>query len=188
MRPRGSARTTTRPSYQYSLAGPFDQWPSGMGFDYFYGFMGGETDQWTPYLFQDHTQIFPWVGKPGYNLITDMADEAIELYERAQCGRARQAVLRLLRARRHPLAAPAQAGVDRQVQGQVRHGLERDARPDLRQPEAARRDPGERAAHRPGRTTCRSGTRCRPTRRSSSRGRPRCSPATRPIPTTRSAA
>jgi Sulfatase/Ion channel len=38
------------PSYQYSLAGPFDQWPSGMGFDYFYGFMGGETDQWTPYL------------------------------------------------------------------------------------------------------------------------------------------
>src|SRR5712692_9042522 len=65
------------PPFQYSVAGPFDQWPSGMGFDYFYGFMGGETDQWTPYLFRDHTQIFPWIGKPGYNLITDMADEAI---------------------------------------------------------------------------------------------------------------
>jgi arylsulfatase len=65
------------PSYQYSAAGPFDQWPSGMGFDYFYGFMGGETDQWTPYLFQNTTQVFPWVGKPGYNLTTDMADEAI---------------------------------------------------------------------------------------------------------------
>ena len=65
------------PTYQYSLAGPFDQWPSGMGFEYFYGFMGGETNQWTPYLFQDHTQIEPWVGKPGYNLTTDMADEAI---------------------------------------------------------------------------------------------------------------
>jgi len=65
------------PTYVYSLAGPFDQWPSGMGFDYFYGFMGGETNQWQPYLFRDHTQIFPWVGKPGYNLITDMADEAI---------------------------------------------------------------------------------------------------------------
>jgi arylsulfatase A-like enzyme len=65
------------PSYQYSLAGPYEQWPSGMGFEYFYGFMGGETDQWTPYLFRDHTQIFPWIGKPGYNLITDMADEAI---------------------------------------------------------------------------------------------------------------
>ena len=66
------------PTYLYSLAGPFDQWPSGMGFDYFYGFMGGETNQWTPYLFRDHTAIFPWIGKTGYNLITDMADEAIK--------------------------------------------------------------------------------------------------------------
>ena len=65
------------PGFQYSVAGPFDQWPSGMGFEYFYGFMGGETDQWTPYLFRDHTQIFPWIGKPDYNLTTDMADEAI---------------------------------------------------------------------------------------------------------------
>src|SRR5215475_14529080 len=65
------------PSYQLSLAGPFDQWPSGMGFDHFYGFMGGETDQWTPFLFRDMTQIFPWMGKPGYNLTTDLADEAI---------------------------------------------------------------------------------------------------------------
>ena len=65
------------PSYQYSAAGPFDQWPGGMGFDYFYGFMGGETDQWTPFLYQNTTQIFPWVGKPGYNLTTDLADEAI---------------------------------------------------------------------------------------------------------------
>jgi len=66
------------PSQQYSAAGPFDQWPSGMGFDYFYGFNGGETDQWTPWLFQNTTQIFPWVGRAGYNLITDMADEAIK--------------------------------------------------------------------------------------------------------------
>jgi arylsulfatase len=66
------------PTYLYSLAGPFDQWPSGMGFEYFYGFMGGETNQWTPYLFRDHSAIFPWIGKPGYNLITDMADEAIK--------------------------------------------------------------------------------------------------------------
>src|SRR4051794_15910236 len=65
------------PAYQYTVAGPFDQWPVGMGFDYFYGFMGGETDQWTPYLFQNTKQVFPWIGKPGYNLTTDMADEAI---------------------------------------------------------------------------------------------------------------
>jgi arylsulfatase A-like enzyme len=66
------------PDFQYSVAGPFDQWPSGMGFDYFYGFMGGETDQWTPYLFQNNRQVFPWIGKPDYNLTTDMADEAIK--------------------------------------------------------------------------------------------------------------
>ncbi|MGB6347871.1 MAG: arylsulfatase, partial [Methyloceanibacter sp.] len=66
------------PDYQYSLAGPFNQWPSGMGFDYFYGFMGGETDQWTPFLFRNNTQIFPWRDQPGYNMITGMADDAIE--------------------------------------------------------------------------------------------------------------
>ncbi|MEW4488937.1 arylsulfatase [Thalassoglobus sp. JC818] len=65
------------PDYLYSIAGPFDQWPSGMGFDYFYGFMGGETDQWRPWLFRDHTQIFPWKEEPGFNLITGMADDAI---------------------------------------------------------------------------------------------------------------
>ena len=65
------------PSYQLSSAGPFDQWPNGMGFDHFYGFLGGETDQWTPFLFRDQTQVFPWVGHPGYNLTTDMADDAI---------------------------------------------------------------------------------------------------------------
>src|ERR1700750_826616 len=67
------------PGFQYSsTAGPFEQWPSGMGFQYFYGFMGGETDQWTPYLFQDHTQVFPWIGTPGYTLTTDLADKAIK--------------------------------------------------------------------------------------------------------------
>ena len=49
-----------------------------MGFEYFYGFMGGETDQWTPYLYQNTTPIFPWIGKKGYNLTTDLADEAIK--------------------------------------------------------------------------------------------------------------
>ncbi len=66
------------PTYLYSAAGPFDQWPIGMGFQYFYGFMGGETDQWTPYLYQNTTPIFPWIGRKDYNLTTDMADEAIK--------------------------------------------------------------------------------------------------------------
>ncbi len=65
------------PNYQYSAAGPFDQWPVGMGFEYFYGFMGGDTNQWQPYLFQNTSQIFPWRDNPDYNLNTDLADEAI---------------------------------------------------------------------------------------------------------------
>jgi arylsulfatase A-like enzyme len=65
------------PSYQYSLAGPFDQWPGGMGFEYFYGFMGGEVDQHHPFLFRNTTQIFPWNENPNYNMITGMADDAI---------------------------------------------------------------------------------------------------------------
>ena len=66
------------PGFQYSsTAGPFEQWPLGMGFEYFYGFLGGETDQWHPYLFRNTTLVYPWVGHPGYNLITDMADDAI---------------------------------------------------------------------------------------------------------------
>ena len=48
------------------------------GFRVFLRVHGGETDQWTPYLFKDHTQITPWVGHPGYNLTTDMADEAVK--------------------------------------------------------------------------------------------------------------
>jgi len=65
------------PLYQLSAAGPFNQWPVGMGFEYFYGYLGGETDQWTPYLFRNTTQVYPWIGKKGYNLTTDLADDAI---------------------------------------------------------------------------------------------------------------
>jgi len=65
------------PTFQASQAGPFDQWPIGMGFDYFYGFIGGDTNQWQPNLFRQTTQIYPFQGKPGWNLITAMADDAI---------------------------------------------------------------------------------------------------------------
>ena len=65
------------PTYQASQAGPFDQWPTGMGFDYFYGFVGGDTSQWTPNLFRNTTAIYPYVGRPQWNLVTAMADDAI---------------------------------------------------------------------------------------------------------------
>ncbi|HEU4995982.1 MAG TPA: sulfatase-like hydrolase/transferase, partial [Gemmatimonadaceae bacterium] len=67
---------------QASAAGPFDQWPVGMGFDYFYGFVGGDANQWQPNLFRNTTQIYPYYGHPGWNLITAMADDAIEYLHR----------------------------------------------------------------------------------------------------------
>ena len=71
------------PEFQASQVGPFDQWPTGMGFDYFYGFMGGDTNQWEPgNLVRNTTPIYPYVGNPGWNLTTAMADEAISYINR----------------------------------------------------------------------------------------------------------
>jgi arylsulfatase len=66
------------PAFAASQAGPFDQWPTGLGFEYFYGFVGGDANQWQPNLFRNTTQIYPFKGKPGWNLVTGMADDAIE--------------------------------------------------------------------------------------------------------------
>lgn len=68
------------PVFTASQAGPFNQWPTGMGFEYFYGFVGGDANQWEPNLFRNTTQIYPFLGKsPGtWNLVTAMADDAID--------------------------------------------------------------------------------------------------------------
>jgi arylsulfatase A-like enzyme len=71
------------PAFQASQDGPFDQWPTGMGFEYFYGFMGGDTNQWQPAnLVRNTTPIYPFEGNPGYNLTTAMADDAIDYLQR----------------------------------------------------------------------------------------------------------
>lgn len=70
------------PAFEASAAGPFDQWPIGMGFDYFYGFIGGDANQWRPNLFRNTTQIYPFEGEPGWNLVTGMADDAIAYLNR----------------------------------------------------------------------------------------------------------
>jgi arylsulfatase A-like enzyme len=69
------------PQWVTSQAGPFTDWPTGpiKGFDYYYGFIGDDTSQWTPNnLFCNTTPIEPYLGHPGWNLITAMADEAIQ--------------------------------------------------------------------------------------------------------------
>ena len=66
------------PFYQATQAGPFDQWPNGMGFEYFYGFVGGDASQWQPNLFRNTTAIYPFLANPDWNLTTAMADELIQ--------------------------------------------------------------------------------------------------------------
>ncbi len=70
------------PAFAASQVGPFDQWPVGMGFEYFYGFVGGDANQWQPNLYRNTTQIYPFEGKPGWNLTTAMADDAIDYLTR----------------------------------------------------------------------------------------------------------
>lgn len=64
------------PYTAYTAAGPFDRWPLGMGFEKYYGFLGGETDQWAPLLVQDNHFIDTPI-RPGYHLTEDLCDRAI---------------------------------------------------------------------------------------------------------------
>jgi len=66
------------PLWEVSQVGPFDRWPSGEGFDYFYGFMAADIDCFRSSLIQDHTPINPWEGKNNYILEEDMANKAIQ--------------------------------------------------------------------------------------------------------------
>jgi arylsulfatase len=67
------------PVWQSSSVGPFDAWPSGGGgFEYFYGFLGGEANQWYPSLYEGTTPVEPdKTPEQGYHLVEDMTDKAI---------------------------------------------------------------------------------------------------------------
>lgn len=67
------------PVWESSAVGPFDHWPNpGGGFEYFYGFIGGETNQWYPAIYEGTTPVEPW-GTPeeGYHFMDDMTEKAI---------------------------------------------------------------------------------------------------------------
>jgi arylsulfatase A-like enzyme len=65
------------PDWMSSQAGPFDLWPTGLGFEHFYGFLGGDSDQWHPALYDGTNPIEPYLGDPNYILDRDLADKAI---------------------------------------------------------------------------------------------------------------
>ena len=66
------------PDWHSSQAGPFDLWPVGLGFEYFYGFIGGDTSQWAPAIVENTKPIEPPHDEPDYFFEKDMADRAID--------------------------------------------------------------------------------------------------------------
>jgi arylsulfatase len=63
-------------SWEASVSGPFDRWPTRQGFDKFYGFLGGETNQWAPFLYDGDVQV-ELPNDPNYHFMADMTDKAV---------------------------------------------------------------------------------------------------------------
>lgn len=104
------------PAFQASQAGPFDQWPTGMGFQYFYGFVGGDANQWQPNLFRNTTQIYPFEGRPpgSWNLTTAMADEAIDwMYRMHQTDPSKPLMIKYAPGATHAPHHPTKEWVDK---------------------------------------------------------------------------
>jgi arylsulfatase len=64
------------PPWEVSVSGPYDRWPTGSGFDKFYGFIGGETNQWAPAIYDGVTRV-EQPNTPNYHFTTDMTNQAI---------------------------------------------------------------------------------------------------------------
>lgn len=65
------------PEWEMSQAGPFDRWPTGLGFEYYYGFLGADTSAFEPSLVENTRPVQAPTGQPGYHLDRDLADHAI---------------------------------------------------------------------------------------------------------------
>lgn len=71
------------PPWEASVAGPFDRWANGLGFDYFYGFNAGDMNHWNPVLYENRNLV-PTSADPNYHLTPDLADHAIDWARRVK--------------------------------------------------------------------------------------------------------
>ena len=150
------------PVWETSPMGPFDAWPTGSGFEYFYGFIGGEAHQYYPAIYEGTIPVEPEkTPEEGYHFMEDMTDKAIDWI------RQQKALMpdKPFFAYFAPGATHAPHHVTPEwadkYKGAVRRRLGRAARADVRAPEGARRDPGGRRADRRATTRSRPGTTCR---------------------------
>ncbi len=73
------------PRWEQSASGPFERWPLGLGFERYYGFLNGDTNQWTPELVRDNGFVdAPRTPDEGYHLTEDLADTAIRMIQDQQ--------------------------------------------------------------------------------------------------------
>ena len=174
---------------EYASGASKARWPLSRGFERFYGFIGGKTNQWVPTLVHDSHYIDP-PRRPeeGYHLNADLADHAIEYLTDLRTVAPSKPFFMYYCLGRGPRAASRRARMERALPRHVRQGLGSLARGSVR---ATARDGHRAAGHealRRGRRGSRRGTRCPTTRAGSTRGRWRCSPASWSRPITTSAA
>ena len=195
--PSGWARTTTSPKQDVAPGASRKLWPLQKGFDRFYGFLGGETNQWYPDLVEDNQFIDqPYLPRGRLSPLQGPGRQRHRDDQGPEGEQPVEALVHVVLPGRQPRPAPLPAGVHRQVQGQVRRrlrslprvGAAANDREGHRarghqlyadQPDAGR--PGQ-----PGRHWYARGIRSTPTRRSCSAAWPRSMPASQSTPTRRS--
>ena len=112
------------PVDEWAMGATKRNWPLARGFDRFYGFIGGETNNWYPDLVEDNHYVDPpYTPEEGYHLSKDLADKALSFIRDSKQSHPAQALVPVVLPGREPRAAPRPAGVHRQVQGQVRRRL-----------------------------------------------------------------
>ena len=138
------------PEPEISPAGPFDRWPTGLGFDYFYGFNQGETNQYYPVLYRNTTPVpQPKSARAGLPLHRRHDRRGNRLDAQRPGRRPGQALVCLLQHVRRPRSSSGPEGVARQVPGQVRPRLGQAAGADPRKATGDGHHPHGHAAHSP---------------------------------------
>ena len=104
-------------AWEVSVSGPTNRWPTRSGFDKFYGFIGGEANQWAPAIYDGMNQIEP--PRPELPLSDGHDGPGDRLGQGRQVAHSGKAILHLFRPRRHPRAPSRAQGMDREIPGEV---------------------------------------------------------------------
>jgi arylsulfatase len=118
------------PVFESTPIGPYDHWPTGSGFERFYGFIGGENNQYYPSLYDGTTPIEPErTGDEGYHLMEDLADKAIDYIRQQKSIAPDKPFFIYFAPGACHVPAPCAEGLDREVtRGRLRQGVGRPSR------------------------------------------------------------